>query len=175
MLRRNRSSFRRSLGFPINVASVLEVEGKDEKIRTQKSISNRRKRQSLKFITCEFFNIFSKEYLRVSCSFLVFTCILYQMLDVYRRREPNTIYASFCIQTFSVLFVGSSLMDRSGTSTDAEFCFDLWLMCFRVRSARPSRRNGPFRCMRSLSQPRWRPTCLTWTASCPTSPTPCSP
>lgn len=53
--------------------------------------------------------------------------------------------------------------------------FKLRLMFSRGRSARQSWRNGPIRCTRSLRPRRWRPTCLTWTAFCPISPTPCSP
>lgn len=50
-----------------------------------------------------------------------------------------------------------------------------WLVCSRDRSATQSWRNGPIRCTRSLRPRRWRPTCLTWTAFCPISLTPCSP
>lgn len=48
-------------------------------------------------------------------------------------------------------------------------------MCCRVRSARQNWRNGPIRCTSSLRPRQWRPTCLTWTAFCTISLTPCSP
>lgn len=54
-LRRNQNSFRLNLGFPINVASELEVVGKDKKLRVKQSISNGGKRPVWSFIFCEFF------------------------------------------------------------------------------------------------------------------------
>lgn len=57
MLRRNQNSFRLNLGFPINVAPDLEVEGKDKTIRVKQSISNRGKRPVWSSIFCEFFKL----------------------------------------------------------------------------------------------------------------------
>lgn len=47
MLARNQNSSRPNLGFHINVASDLEVEGKDKKIRLKQRISDTRKRPRL--------------------------------------------------------------------------------------------------------------------------------
>lgn len=53
--------------------------------------------------------------------------------------------------------------------------FKSWLMWSRVRSAKKSWGNGPTRCTSSLRSCRRRVACLTWTACCLISPTPCSP
>lgn len=58
VLRRNQTSFRLSLGFPINVASVFEVQGKDKNIRAKESNSNGDKGRVQSFIVCEFFGFF---------------------------------------------------------------------------------------------------------------------
>ena len=59
MLRRNQNGFRLNLGFPINVASDLEVEGKDKTIRAKRSNSNTGKRdKSGAAFTVSFYWIF---------------------------------------------------------------------------------------------------------------------
>ncbi len=60
-LRRNQNSFRLNLGFPINVASGIEVEVKDKKIRVKQSISNRGKRPVWSSFFCESFTGFWEE------------------------------------------------------------------------------------------------------------------
>lgn len=80
-------------------------------------------------------------------------------------------------QTFPALLVGSPLLVRWGTYLVCR-CIDLLVtevICCRVRSATRSWTNDPIRSTRSPWLPQRRPTCLTWTAFCPTSPTPCSP
>lgn len=103
----------------------------------------------------------------------------YLVLDLLyvQYGEPNAISALLCLLCPFMEWTLKRI-DHWFTLNVTKSCAwntDSEMACSRDRSATQSWRNGPIRCTRCLRPCRWRPTCLTWTAFCPISLTPCSP
>lgn len=100
VLRRNQTSFRLSLGFPINVASVFEVQGKDKKNGKEKGSSQTGiKAESKASLPVSFFELCIEPGI-ADRNFKVFTCI--SLLNV-RCIQDETKYHE-CIILRSVPF-----------------------------------------------------------------------